>query len=128
MSHVLAYHDLLGFLDCLLHVETLLLSSVSREDGELGGLDAVLEGQPGMHSKALVRLAIHAKQQILGVHFSPNLVQLGSRPPNNKAAEQFVCLLVGLCYCKFALGLKGFLTSLCWPQSTHEDFTKIICI
>jgi hypothetical protein len=45
--HVLAYHDSLGFFDCLLHVETLLLSGVSREDGELAELDAVLKRQPG---------------------------------------------------------------------------------
>jgi hypothetical protein len=37
------YCDLLGFLDRLLHVETLLLSNVSREDGELVELDAVLK-------------------------------------------------------------------------------------
>jgi hypothetical protein len=36
------HYDLLGFLDCLLHVETLLISGVSREDGELVELDAVL--------------------------------------------------------------------------------------
>jgi hypothetical protein len=52
--HVLAYHDSLGFLDHLLHVEMLLLSGISREDGELVELDAVLEGQPGTHAKALV--------------------------------------------------------------------------
>jgi hypothetical protein len=54
MSHVLAYCDLLGFLDRLLHVEMLLLSSVSREDGELVELNAVLEGQIGTHTKASV--------------------------------------------------------------------------
>jgi hypothetical protein len=32
----------------------LLLSGVNREDGELVELDAVLEGQLGMHMKALV--------------------------------------------------------------------------
>ncbi len=59
-----------GFLDRLQHVETLLLSSVSREEDELVELGAVLEGLQGMFAKALVRLAIHANPQILGLHFS----------------------------------------------------------
>jgi hypothetical protein len=43
--------DLLGLLYCLLHVvELLLLSGVSRENGELVELDA----QPELHAKALV--------------------------------------------------------------------------
>ena len=47
MSHVLVYRDLLGFLDHLGHVETLLLSGVNREAGQLVELDAVRERQPG---------------------------------------------------------------------------------
>jgi hypothetical protein len=43
-GHLLMYSDMLGLLYCLLHVETLLLSGVSREGGELVELDAVLEG------------------------------------------------------------------------------------
>jgi hypothetical protein len=61
------HSDLLGFLDCLLHVETLLFSSISWEDGELVELDAVLEGLPGLHTKAFVRLIIHANPRVLGV-------------------------------------------------------------
>ncbi len=38
--HVLMYLDLLGFLDHLLHVDTLYLSGQKREDGELVKLDA----------------------------------------------------------------------------------------
>jgi hypothetical protein len=37
------YRELLGFLDCLLHVEMLLLGSISREDSELVELDAVVK-------------------------------------------------------------------------------------
>ncbi len=48
------HSDLLGFLDRLLHVEMLLLSGVSREDGELVELNAVLEGQPRLNVKAFV--------------------------------------------------------------------------
>jgi hypothetical protein len=102
------YHDLLEFLDRLLHVEKLLLSGINREDGELVELDAVLEGQPGMHAKAMVSLAIHANPQILGVHFMHNLVPLHLRLANDEATEQLVSLL-GLCNCKIALGLEGLL-------------------
>ncbi len=73
---MLAYHDSLGFLDHLLHREMLLLISVSRKDGELVELDAVLEGQPGTYTRALVWLAIHANPWILGVHFLDNLIPL----------------------------------------------------
>ncbi len=52
--HALMHSDLLGFLYCLLHEETLLPSGVSREDGELVELNVVLEGQPRLHVKALV--------------------------------------------------------------------------
>ncbi len=38
------HSDLLGLLYCLLHVETLLLCGISREDSELVELNAVLEG------------------------------------------------------------------------------------
>jgi hypothetical protein len=50
------HSDTLGLLYQLLHVETLLLSSISREDGELVELDADLEGQPRLWAKALVWL------------------------------------------------------------------------
>jgi hypothetical protein len=85
----------------------LLLSSISREDGELVELNAVLGGQPGTHAKALVRLAIHANPRILGVHFMHDLVPLHLRLAGNKAKEQLVCLL-GLCNCDIALGLRVF--------------------
>jgi hypothetical protein len=84
--------DLLGFLDCLLLVETLLLRGVSREDGELVELDAVLERQPRLHAKAFVRLAIHANPGVLGVHLVYDLVPLHSCLANNKTTEQLVCL------------------------------------
>jgi hypothetical protein len=48
------HSDSLGFLDCLLHAETLLLSGISREDGGLVELDAVLGGQSRLHAKAFV--------------------------------------------------------------------------
>ncbi len=54
MRHLLAYCDLLGFLDHLLHAKMLLLSGVSRKDGKLVELYAVLKRQPGMHAKAFV--------------------------------------------------------------------------
>ncbi len=47
------HSDSLGFLDCLLHVVTLLLSGVSREDGELVELDVVLERQPSCMQRPL---------------------------------------------------------------------------
>jgi hypothetical protein len=50
------HSDLLGLFYCLLHVETLLVNDVSREDCELVKLNEVLEGQPRLHAKALVRL------------------------------------------------------------------------
>ena len=90
------------------HVETLLLSSIHGEDNELVELDAVLEGQPGMHAKAMVSLAIHANPQILGVHFMHNLVPLHLRLANDEATEQLICLL-GFCNRKIALGLEDFL-------------------
>jgi hypothetical protein len=46
----------------------LLLSGVSREDGELVELDAALEGQSRSHAKAFVRLVIHANPGVLIVH------------------------------------------------------------
>jgi hypothetical protein len=45
LSHVLMYRDLLGFLDRLCLVVTLLLSCVDKEDGQLVKLDAVQEGR-----------------------------------------------------------------------------------
>ena len=46
-SHVLAYSGLLGFLDRLSHVVTLLLSGVYRKDSQLVELDAVQKRRPG---------------------------------------------------------------------------------
>jgi hypothetical protein len=106
--HVLTYHDLLGFLDCLLHVEMLLLSGVSREDSELVELDAVLKRQPGTNAKAFVRLAIHANPGVLGVHLVHNLVPLHLHLANDETTEQLVHLQ-GLCDCKFAHGLEVLL-------------------
>ncbi len=54
MSHELTYHGLLGFLDRLPHVVTLLLSGVNREDGQLMELDAVQKRWPGTNMRALV--------------------------------------------------------------------------
>jgi hypothetical protein len=101
------HSDSLGFLDNLLHVETLLLSSISRKDGERVELDAVLEGQPGLQAKAFVRLTIHANSRVLGVHLVYILVLLRSRLANNNTIEQLVHLQ-GLRYHKFVGGLEVF--------------------
>jgi hypothetical protein len=53
-KHVLMHSDSLGFLDYLLYVEMLLLSSISKEDAELVELDAVMEGKPRLHAKIFV--------------------------------------------------------------------------
>ncbi len=82
------HSDLLGFLDCLLHEETLLLSGISGESGELVKLDAVLEGQPRLHAKAFVRLTSHTNPWVLGVHLVYNLVQL----PLCLTIKQWNCL------------------------------------
>ena len=101
--------DLLGLLYCLLHVvELLLLSGVSRENGELVELDAVLEGQPGLHAQALVQLTVNTYPRVLGVHFLYNLVPLRLRLTNNETMEQLVGLQ-GLHHCKFAGSLEIFL-------------------
>ncbi len=70
-SHVLAYHDSLGFLDRLRHVVTLLLNGVNGEDGQLVELDAVQEGRPGTNSNSLAGDIIHADPGILGVQSCP---------------------------------------------------------
>ncbi len=100
--------DLLGLLDCLLHVVTLLFSSVSWEDGELVELDAVHERNSGTHVKALVCLANHADPRILCVHLVDDPIPLRSCLADDKATEQLVCFL-GLCDGKVFLGLEGFL-------------------
>ncbi len=102
------HRDLLGFLDHLLHAETLLLSDISREDGELMELDAVLEGQPRPQAKAFVRLTIHANPRVLAVHLVYNLLPLHLHLANNKTMEQLVRLR-GLHYPVFAGGLEVFL-------------------
>jgi hypothetical protein len=102
------HYDLLGFLDRLLHVEMLLLSGISRGDGELVELDAVLKRQPGMHTKDFVRIAIHTNPGVLGVHLVHNLVPLRLRLTDNKTTEQLV-RLQGLRDCKFGRGLEVFL-------------------
>jgi hypothetical protein len=92
MSLVLACCDSLGFLDYLMHVEMLLLSGISREDGELGELDAVLEGQPGTYARAFVWIAVHANLWVLGMHFVDNLVPLSLQIPDDKTTKHFVHL------------------------------------
>ncbi len=84
--------DLLGFLDRLRHVVTLLLSGVDGEDGQLVELDAVQEGGPGTNSNSLAGDTIHANPGILGVHLLHNLIPLGLLVPNNKQAEHLVGL------------------------------------
>jgi hypothetical protein len=87
----------------------LLLSGVSREDGELVEFNAVLEGQPGTYERALVLLAVCTDPpQILGVHLVNNLVSLSLQLANNKAMEQFVRLL-GFSNRDTLLGLENFL-------------------
>ena len=82
--HVLMHSDLLGFLDCLLHVETLLLSSVSREDGEHVELNAIHEWDPGFHANPLVGFAVHANPGVLCVHLVYNPVPLRCASPTTK--------------------------------------------
>jgi hypothetical protein len=86
----------------------LLLSGISREDGELVELDAVLEGQPKLHAKAFVRLNVHANPRVLAVHFLHNLVPLHLHLANDKTMEQLV-RLQGLHYRKFTGGLEVFI-------------------
>jgi hypothetical protein len=102
----LAHRDLLGLLNCLLHVITLLFSCISREDGELVELDAVHKRNPGLHSYSLVGFAIDTNPGILRVHLIHDTVPLHSRLANNEATEQFVCLL-GLVNRKGFFGLEG---------------------
>jgi hypothetical protein len=84
---------LLGFLDRLGHVVTLLLSGVHREDGHLVELDAVQKGRPETNMNALVRTSIYSNPGVLGVHFLDNFVPLGLLVTNNKQTEHLVCLL-----------------------------------
>ncbi len=79
----------------------------SRVDPLLVELNAVLEGQPRLHAKALMRLTIDIYPWVIGVHFLHNLVPLHSRLTNNKASEQLVSLQ-GLSYRKFAGSLEIF--------------------
>ncbi len=93
----------------------LLLSGVSRKDSELVELDAVLEGQPRLLTKAFVRLTIHTTPGVLGVHFVHNLVPLRSRLADDKTMEQLV-RLQSLCYCKLPAALEVFLDhGECFP-------------
>jgi hypothetical protein len=100
------YCDLLGLLDPLLHVITLLFSCVSREDGELVELDAVHKSNPGLHANSLVGFAIDANPGILCVHLIDDPVPLHSHLADDEAMEQFVRLL-GLFDRKGFLGLEG---------------------
>jgi hypothetical protein len=86
----------------------LLLSSVNREDGELVELDAVLEGQPGMYTGAIVWLAIHADPWVLGMHFVNNLVPLSLHIADDETTEHFISLL-GFSDHDTLLGLENFL-------------------
>jgi hypothetical protein len=98
---------LLGLLDCLLHVLTLLFSCISREEGELVELDAVHERNPGLHTDSLVAgFAVDASPGILRVHFIHNPIPLRLHLADKEATEQFVSLL-GLINCKEILGLEG---------------------
>ncbi len=97
---------MLGLLDCLLHVITLLFSCVSREDGEFVELDAVHKRNPGLHLDSLVGFAVDANPGILHVHLIHDPVPLRSRLVDNEATEQFICLL-GLINRKGFLGLEG---------------------
>jgi hypothetical protein len=99
---------LLGFLDCLLHAETLLFSGIIREDGEIVELNVVLKRQPGLQVEAFVRLAIHTNPGVLGVHLMYNIVPLRLRLANNKTTEQPVHLQ-DLHHCKLVSGLEFFL-------------------
>jgi hypothetical protein len=70
-------------------------------------LDAVLEGQPILCMKALMRLSVDAYPGVLGMHFLDNLVPLHLRLTDDEATEQLVSLQ-GLCPCKFAGNLQFF--------------------
>jgi hypothetical protein len=71
-------------------------------------LDAVLEGQPRLHLKALVRMTVEAYPRVLGVHFLYDLVPLHSCLTDNEATEQLISLQ-GLHHCKFVGNLEIFL-------------------
>jgi hypothetical protein len=69
-------------------------------------LDAVHERNPGLYTDSLVELAIDANPGILRVHLIHDSVSLHLRLANDKATEQFVCIL-GLINRKEFLGLEG---------------------
>ncbi len=85
--------DLLGLLDCLLHVVTLLFSCISREDGKLVELDAIYERNLGFHANTLVGFAVDANPGILCVHLVYNPVPLRLHLADNEATEQLISLL-----------------------------------
>jgi hypothetical protein len=87
------HSDSMGPFYCLLHVKMLLLSSVSRKDGELVELNAILEGQPRLCVKALVWLFTNTYPGVLGVHFLDNL-DMCLRLTNYKATEQLISFRV----------------------------------
>ena len=99
------HHDLLGLLDCLLHVVTLLFSCVDGEDGQLVELDAVQKRWSGTNANALVGSSIHANPRVLGVHLMDNLVPLSLRIADDETMEYLVCLL-GFGNCNLLLSLK----------------------
>jgi hypothetical protein len=84
----------------------LLFSCVSKDDGELVELDAVHERNPGLYTDSLVGFAIDANLGILCVRLIHNTVPLRLRLADDKATEQFVCLL-GLIDREEFLGLEG---------------------
>ncbi len=83
-------------------------SVVSAGKTELVELDAVLEGCPCTHVKALVQLSINIYPGVLAVHFLDNLVQLRWCFAFDKAVAQLIGLQ-GLRPCKLMGGLQLFL-------------------
>jgi hypothetical protein len=102
------HRDLLGLLDCLLHLVMLLFSCISREDGELVEFNVVHEGDPGTDANSFVGLAAHSNPWILCVNFIHNPIPLRLCLTNDKAMGQLVSLL-GLRNSNVFLGLEGFL-------------------
>ncbi len=84
--------DMLGFPGCLLNVEMLLHSGISREDGELVELVAVLERHPRTCVQALVQLSNDAYPGGFSMHLLDHLVPLRLRLTDKKDVVQLVGL------------------------------------
>jgi hypothetical protein len=99
-THVLAHSDMLGLFHPLLHVETLLLSSINRDDGKLVELNAVHKRHPNVHVESLVGLFVDTDPCVAHVHFLDNLVPL-NLPFSDKETAELLVNYRGLSSCRF---------------------------